>query len=205
MIYHEHYGNIENIKKIFSMKFKNDFPNVDLITDEFLSVIVSGYDDMIEIYGKAKSLLCPQNMVVEDLYVYILSMKMVISSAFINYYADSYFSQCNAENFPKKVRDLIYTMINLGKWATECGQKKYREIVENLPIISIIISYLYANDINDYSILENFLVNYDYYLKKLNLYRIDFEHNELYQLPYEVIFNNVEALFEKNNSGIIVK
>ena len=50
MIYHEHYGNIENIKKIFSMKFKNDFPNVDLITDEFLSVIVSGYDDMIEIY-----------------------------------------------------------------------------------------------------------------------------------------------------------
>ncbi len=84
-------------------------------------------------------------------------------------------------------------------------KKKYREIVENLPIISIIISYLYANDINDYSILENFLVNYDYYLKKLNLYGIDFEHNELYQLPYEVIFNNVEALFEKNKSGVIVK
>ena len=61
----------------------------------------------------------------------------------------------------------------------------------------MIISYLYANDIDDYSMLYNFLNNPERYYEKLMLSGIKFDYDELNEfnrLPYEYMYQNIEKL-----------
>ena len=176
---------------------------LDYVNNNLLVFVIDNYDNMSSVIWKIKLLLKNKKMEHDDLYKYLNYMKRIISKNITtNYFYETSFDNIDLSRTPIR----LYKLMKLIK---ECNTKEYYDVfLNNLAIISIIIAYIYANNIDDYSMLYNFLNNLDYYYDKLTLSGMNFNYEELnkiYNFSFEDIYLNIEKIFDKNRDKKMIK
>lgn len=172
--------------------FRGKIDNLNYITPELVVFIVDNYDCMESLQEKVKVLLSPKEIEQENLNEYLYYMHNIISNnATKNYFYIVYYPNMDLTRIPNK----LYKLMKIIRYYS--NNINYDNFLGNLGIVTLIISYLYANDIDDYTMLYSFLNNPERYYEKLMLSGIKFDYDELNEfnrLPYEYMYQNIEKL-----------
>ena len=171
---------------------RGEIDNLNYITPELVVFIVDNYDCMESLQEKVKVLLSPKEIEQENLNEYLYYMHNIISNnATKNYFYIVYYPNMDLTRIPNK----LYKLMKISRYYS--NYINYDNFLGNLGIVTLIISYLYANDIDDYTMLYSFLNNPERYYEKLMLSGIKFDYDELNEfnrLPYEYMYQNIEKL-----------
>ncbi len=190
--------NHDDIDKITNLVKKR--LNNDSINKEMILFVIDEFDNIDKITDKINVLLNPKEMEEKNFYKYLSLMKEIIASRSLNlYFYKEIFPKIKKENIDNK----IYNLMKLILYYSTCH---FNEFIGSMGIITIIIGYLYANDINDYSILNNFINDSNYYYEKLKINGISFYEDltsEIESFPIYTIYNSIDIF--KTKEGKIIK
>ncbi len=194
--------NIKELKKVTTDLLKNEVTDTSLITNELIMFIVTDTYNMAKALNKIRALVIPDKFANDDLLVYLDTFHHIISSNVMNtYFFKEIYPQINKYSLNQKLYKLMKTI-------KYYGENRFNDFLGNLGICTIIIGYIYANNINDYSMLDNFLNDTEYYYQKMKLSGIEFietELHEFYLIDYHAIYEQTENLFNNKKDKIYIK
>ena len=192
--------NTEYLKNVVKELLKEEVSNLDVITNELLMYAIGDSYNMKTVLNKTRALAIPKEFEKANRLEYLNSMHGIISTNTINtYFYREVFPHLSSNN----IKSDLYTLMKVVKYN---GENRFNDFIGNLGIVSLIISYIYENGINDYTILNNFLNDPEYYYQKMSLSGITFYESELhefYLFDYNSIYNNIEYLFNNKKDKII--
>ena len=194
--------NIKELKKVTTELLQKEVTDTSLITNELIMFIATDTYNMTKALNKVRSLIIPNKFANDDLLVYLDTFHHIISSNVMNtYFFKEIYPKLNKYTIDNKLYKLMKTI----KYN---GENKFNDFLGNLGICTIIIGYIYANNINDYSMLDNFLNDTEYYYQKMKLSGIEFietELHEFYLIDYHAIYEQTENLFNNKKDKIYIK
>ena len=182
---------------------RGEIDNLDYITQDLIVFLVDNYDCMESLLDKVRVVLKPKEKEQEKLNEYLYYMHTLLSHNVVT----NYFFVCHFPKLDKsRTPDKIYKLMKVLHYYNNSPQ--FNEFLGNLGIVTLIISYLYANDINDYKMLYDFVNNPEKYYEKLTLSGIKFDYDELNEfnrLPYEYMYQNIEKLLFGTKDKKLIK
>ena len=194
--------NIKELKKVTTELLQKEVTDTSLITNELIMFIATDTYNMTKALNKVRSLIIPNKFANDDLLLYLDTFHHIISSNVMNtYFFKEIYPKLNKYTIDNKLYKLMKTI----KYN---GENKFNDFLGNLGICTIIIGYIYANNINDYSMLDNFLNDTEYYYQKMKLSGIEFietELHEFYLIDYHAIYEQTENLFNNKKDKIYIK
>ena len=194
--------NIKELKKVTTELLQKEVTDTSLITNELIMFIATDTYNMTKALNKVRSLIIPNKFANDDLLLYLDTFHHIISSNVMNtYFFKEIYPKLNKYTIDSKLYKLMKTI----KYN---GENKFNDFLGNLGICTIIIGYIYANNINDYSMLDNFLNDTEYYYQKMKLSGIEFietELHEFYLIDYHAIYEQTEKIFNNKKDKIYIK
>ena len=194
--------NIKELKKVTTELLQKEVTDTSLITNELIMFIATDTYNMTKALNKVRSLIIPNKFANDDLLVYLDTFHHIISSNVMNtYFFKEIYPKLNKYTIDNKLYKLMKTI----KYN---GENRFNDFIGNLGICTLIIGYIYANNINDYSMLDNFLNDTEYYYQKMKLSGIEFietELHEFYLIDYHAIYEQIENLFNNKKDKIYIK
>lgn len=194
--------NIYEFKKVIIDLLQKENIDTSLITNELVNFISIDSYNMKTVLNKVKTLVIPKELASNNLLLYLDNLHRIISSnVMCTYFYKEVYPKINIYNLNKEFYNLIKTI-------KYYGDNRFNDFIGNLGICTLIIGYIYENNINDYKMLDNFLNNQEYYYEKMKLSGINFnetELNEFYLIDYQSIYKEIENIFKNKEDKIYIK
>ena len=194
--------NIKELKKVTTELLQKEVTDTSLITNELIMFIATDTYNMTKALNKVRALIIPNKFANDDLLLYLDTFHHIISSNVMNtYFFKEIYPKLNKYTIDNKLYKLMKTI----KYN---GENRFNDFIGNLGICTLIIGYIYANNINDYSMLDNFLNDTEYYYQKMKLSGIEFietELHEFYLIDYHAIYEQTEKIFNNKKDKIYIK